>query len=198
MADLSRRTLLTGAVAMAAPSPVLAGVGTARPDAALFTIGTEIERLAATAEPLFDAYGEADEALFEARQAFLRECPEPEKPDFYPPAAQDHAERSLAYFIKTGGEVRRREDAWRDEVHKPWSRALMDALAPHTTAATEAEAACDTADRAVMDACSRLADERATSLEGLILKARLVRHSRDDISESIIRDLLHLGGEVQS
>lgn len=53
------------------------------------------------------------------------------------------------------------------------------------------EEAADDAESAVVNACSSLAEMRATTLDGLILKAQFAeRGNWDDLSRSIVNDLL--------
>ena len=70
--------------------------------------------------------------------------------------------------------------------------AIRSPTEDNRRARDEAEAAYENADSVVLDLTRDLAGLRATTLAGLILKARMIKNDGDDeaLSESIVADLL--------
>ncbi|MFC5553199.1 hypothetical protein [Methylobacterium iners] len=78
--------------------------------------------------------------------------------------------------------------------HCKAENAYFQDRTPDTLAANQAAAiAYFESDRRLLTACRSLAKLQATTLDGLICKARLTVHEDEDLVESIVADLIAMG-----
>lgn len=143
------------------------------PDAAILALGPVIVGLIATAEHAHKNHTAAEELVFEMTG------PVPTKPrdaTFFNRFADYQAAMACFEADMMGHQTR---------IAQVEERTGYAAL----------EAAAYAAETAVVDACASLAEMRAVTLPGLILKARLAeRGNWDELSRSIVADLLAMGG----
>ena len=178
----TRRTLLAGLAlpALASGCPVLLAASPGHvpphPDAALLALAATIPALAKRSLTLGREHDRIEAACF------AEAGPEPEKPRCRPSAFPDFQDFDRAM------------DAWQAELRARDARLVAAGAALGINDAARAYAA---AEDALLDACWAISEIRATTMAGLIAKARLAEaHHVPELRDSLLADLVAMGGRA--
>lgn len=173
----SRRTILLGLAAV----PLPATAGGSHPDAELLATGLCLLHLLDEAEVAQEAYLEAERIIEDT----VGKAPE------QPQSRQSHPTDMAYYDAKS-----RWEEQFKNFCNRRIEAEKLARLSDHDDAWAAFE-------NRLEKACAAFAAMRATSLDGLILKARAAEReicadwdAWDDLRRSIVTDLLAMGGEA--